>query len=154
MDLFFRKIVRDQGQALGKLAGEIKDFAKATGAGLDAERELLAQALEDVEALVGHNVNDLMSAAEEATNIYKVGQNTTRTLMALGDLVVGWLLLRQAEVAAAALESAAERDVAFYQGKVAAGKWFAANVFPALSSSLAIAQAVDNSLMDLDEAAF
>ena len=28
MDLFFRKIVRDQGQALGKLAAEIQEFAK------------------------------------------------------------------------------------------------------------------------------
>jgi hypothetical protein len=154
MDLFFRKIVRDQGQALGKLAGEITDFAKATGNGLDKERELLAQAVEDVQAIIGHNVNELMASVEDPKNIYKVGQNTTRALMALGDLVVGWLLLRQAEVAQTALPSASDRDKPFYEGKVAAAKWFAANVFPALSSSLAIAQAVDNSLMELDEAAF
>jgi alkylation response protein AidB-like acyl-CoA dehydrogenase len=154
MDLFFRKIVRDQGQALGKLASEITEFAKATGSGLDKERELLAQAVEDVQAIIGHNVNELMASVEDPKNIYKVGQNTTRALMALGDLVVGWLLLRQAEVAQTALPSASDRDKPFYEGKVAAAKWFAANVFPALSSSLAIAQAVDNSLMELDEAAF
>jgi alkylation response protein AidB-like acyl-CoA dehydrogenase len=154
MDLFFRKIVRDQGQALGKLAGEITEFAKATGNGLDKERELLAQAVEDVQAIIGHNVNELMASVEDPKNIYKVGQNTTRALMALGDLVVGWLLLRQAEVAQGALPSASDRDKPFYEGKVAAASWFAANVFPALTSSLAIAQAVDNSLMELDEAAF
>jgi hypothetical protein len=154
MDLFFRKIVRDQGQALGKLASEITEFAKATGSGLDKERELLAQAVEDVQAIIGHNVNELMASVEDPKNIYKVGQNTTRALMALGDLVVGWLLLRQAEVAQAALPSASDRDKPFYEGKVAAASWFAANVFPALTSSLAIAQAVDNSLMELDEAAF
>jgi len=154
MDLFFRKIVRDQGQALGKLAAEIKEFAKATGAGLDTERELLAQALENVEGIVGHSVNELMASVDDTKNIYKVGQNTTRTLMALGDLVVGWLLLRQAEVAQAALPTASERDKAFYQGKVAAASWFAANVFPMLVSSRAVAQAVDNSLMELDESAF
>jgi hypothetical protein len=155
MDLFFRKIVRDQGQALGKLTAEITDFAKATGAGLDKERELLAQALENVEGLVGHSVNELMASVDDAKNIYKVGQNTTRTLMALGDLVVGWLLLRQAEVAQAALAAgASDRDKPFYQGKIAAASWFAANVFPMLVSTRAVAEAVDNALMDIDEAAF
>ena len=95
-----------------------------------------------------------MASVEDTQNIYKVGLNTTRALMALGDLVVGWLLLRQAEVAQAALPNASDRDKAFYAGKVGAAQWFAANVFPALTSSLAIAQSVDNSLMELDEAAF
>jgi hypothetical protein len=154
MDLFFRKIVRDQGQALGKLAGDITEFAKATGNGLDKERELLAQAVEDVQAIVGHCVNELMASVEDTKNIYKVGLNTTRALMALGDLVVGWLLLRQAEVAQAAQATASGRDLALVEVQVAAAQWFAANVFPALSSSLAIALSVDNSLMEIDEAAF
>ncbi|HUR51599.1 MAG TPA: acyl-CoA dehydrogenase [Mycobacteriales bacterium] len=154
MDLFFRKIVRDQGQALGKLAAEITEFAKATGSGLDKERELLAQAVEDVQGIIGHCVNELMASVDDPKNIYKVGLNTTRALMALGDLVVGWLLLRQAEVAEAALPGASERDKAFYAGKVAAASWFASSVFPSLSAALAIAQSVDSSLMELDEAAF
>jgi alkylation response protein AidB-like acyl-CoA dehydrogenase len=158
MDLFFRKIVRDQGQALGTLAAEIQDFAKGAdgtvGDGLDRERELLAQALEDVQGIVGHSVNELMASVEDPTNVYKVGLNTTRTLMALGDLVVGWLLLRQAAVAIDKLPTASGRDKSFYDGKVAAAKWFAANVFPELTSKRAIAEAVDSSLMELDEAAF
>jgi hypothetical protein len=154
MDLFFRKIVRDQGQALGKLAAEITEFAKATGNGLDKERELLAQAVEDVQGIIGHCVNELMASVEEPKNIYKVGLNTTRALMALGDLVVGWLLLRQAEVAEAALPGASDRDKPFYQGKIAAASWFASHVFPSLSAQLAIAQSIDNALMELDEAAF
>ena len=67
---------------------------------------LLATALEDANAIVGHMINDLMSADASAEggdlrNIYKVGLNTSRLLMALGDVVCGWLLLRQAEVALA-----------------------------------------------------
>jgi hypothetical protein len=154
MDLFFRKIVRDQGQALGKLAAEITEFAKATGNGLDKERELLAQAVEDVQGIIGHCVNELMGSVEQPSNIYRVGLNTTRALMGLGDVVVGWLLLRQAEVAQAALAGASERDKPFYEGKVAAASWFASNVFPSLTAQLAIAQSVDSSLMELDEAAF
>ena len=69
-------------------------------------------------------------------------------------IVVGWLLLRQASVALEALPTASDRDKPFYNGKVAAASWFAANVFPALTSTRAIAEAVDLSLMELDEAAF
>ena len=105
-DFFFRKIVKDQGKALGHLAGEIQKFieSEAGNGRLKVERELLAKALEDANAMVGHMINDLMSADASAEggdlrNIYKVGLNTSRLLMALGDVVCGWLLLRQAEVA-------------------------------------------------------
>jgi alkylation response protein AidB-like acyl-CoA dehydrogenase len=156
LDLFFRKIVRDKGQALGALAAQIQEFAKgdAGNGTLAKERELLAQALEDVQGIVNHMVNDVMSSLEAPENVYKVGLNTTRSLMALGDLVVGWLLLRQAAVAAEKIGTASSRDTAFYEGKIAAARWFAASVFPELSSKRAIAEATDLSLMELDEAAF
>ena len=148
MDLFFRKIVRDQGAALGHVLGQVQEFAKNAGDSLTAERELLAQALEDVQAINGHAVADLMSSAQEGSrdandNIYKVGLNTTRLLMAFGDLVVGWLLLRQAEVALAALPTASARDRAFYEGKVGAARWYASSVLPLLSAQRAVAEAVD-----------
>ncbi|HWH28768.1 MAG TPA: acyl-CoA dehydrogenase [Mycobacteriales bacterium] len=156
MDLFFRKVVRDKGSALGALAAQIQEFAKgdAGNGALVRERELLAQALDDVQGIVNHMVNDLMGSVEDPRNVYKVGLNTTRVLMALGDLVVGWLLLRQAAVATEKLPTAADRDRAFYEGKVAAARWFAANVFPELTSKRAIAEATDLSLMEVDERAF
>ena len=41
--------------------------------------------------------------------------------MAFGDLMIGWLLITHAEIAAAALENgASDRDQPFYEGKVAA----------------------------------
>ena len=161
MDFFFRKIVRDQGQALGKLAAEITELAKgeAGNGTLAAERDLLAKALEDAQGIVGYCVEELMASAQEGSrdaspNLYKVGLNTTRLLMALGDVVVGWLLLRQAAVAVEKLPTASDRDKAFYEGKVAAAKWFAHNVFPELAGKLEIARGTDLSLMELDEAAF
>jgi alkylation response protein AidB-like acyl-CoA dehydrogenase len=160
-DFFFRKIVKDQGKALGHLAGEIQKFleSEAGNGRLKVERELLVQALEDANAMVAHMINDLMSAdasAEggELRNIYKVGLNTSRLLMALGDVVCGWLLLRQAEVALEKLAGDAGKDQAFYEGKVAAAQFFAQTNLPRISAELAIAKATDLSLMDLDEAAF
>ena len=156
LDLFFRKIVRDQGTAFGKLLGDVQDFTKADEADdlLVRERQLLAQALEDVQAMNGHLVHELMSSVETPESIYKTGLGTTRLLMSCGDLVVAWLLLRQAVVALQALPTASSRDRAFYDGKVAAARWFAANVLPELSARLAVTQATDLSLMELDEAAF
>jgi hypothetical protein len=89
------------------------------------------------------------------TNLYRVGQNTTRLLLAAGDLVVGWLLLRQAEIAQQALDGGASgRDADFYRGKVAAASFYAKNVLPRLGAERAIAEATDNDLMDVPEAAF
>ncbi|MFD3913655.1 acyl-CoA dehydrogenase [Streptomyces sp. NPDC058603] len=155
-DFFFRKIVRDQGQSLNTLAEEIKTFL-AVGTGgteLAPAREALAKAAADLEAIVGRMLTDLTSTGEDVKNIYKVGLNTTRLLMASGDVVVGYLLLRGAAVAAEKLETAAAKDVAFYQGKIAAAKFFAANVLPDVSTQRALAESVDGSLMELDEAAF
>ncbi|MFI5622386.1 acyl-CoA dehydrogenase [Nocardioides sp. NPDC051685] len=154
-DFFFRKIVKNQGAALGQIAGEIQAFLDNEGsAELKESRALLATALEDVNAIVGHMFNDLMASQEEITNIYKVAQNTSRLLLAVGDVVVAWLLLRQAEVALAALAGDAGKDTDFYTGKVAAAKFFASYNLPKLTAERAIAEAIDNSIMDLPESAF
>ena len=161
-DLFFRKIVKDQAKALGYIAGEVESFIKSeAGNGrLKVERELLAKALEDGQAIVGTLIEQLMSAdpsAEggEIRNIYKVGLNTSRLLMVLGDIVCGWLLLRGAEVALDALGGeVSAKDKAFYEGKVAAAQFFARTQLPKLTAERAIAEATDLSLMDLAEDAF
>jgi len=161
MDFFFRKIVRDKGQALTHVATQIAEFAKADpGDGrLAAERELLGKAVDDLQGIVGTMVGALMSSdprteGGDPRNVYKVGQNTTRLLLAAGDLVIGWLLLREADVALTRLAQGAGKDEAFYRGKVAAARFFARQVLPKLSAERAIAEATDNDLMDLDEASF
>ena len=52
------------------------------------------------------------------------------------------------------LPTATGSDRAFYQGKVAAARFFASNVLPPLAAQRAIAESIDNSLMDLAEDAF
>jgi alkylation response protein AidB-like acyl-CoA dehydrogenase len=158
MDFFFRKIVRDQGRALTSLAEEIRAFATsdAGGAALAAERDALGRALEDVQAIVGTMVASVMASMDDTAHMYKVGQNTTRLLMAAGDLIVGWLLLRQAEVALRALAGSqpSARDKAFYEGKVAGARFFAREVLPRLAAERQIAESVDNGIMELAEESF
>ena len=163
LDFFFRKIIRDKGVALGHITTQIKDFAKAGDGSsfLHTERELLGKGLDDVEGIVGFMVGELMKSDPntedgDVANLYKIGQNTSRLLLCAGDLVVGWLLLRQAEVAKAALDSgtASVKDQRFYEGKIAAASFFARTVLPKIAAERQIAEATDNSLMDVSEDAF
>jgi len=167
-DLFFRKIVKDQGSALSDLSVQIIQWIAAeSGNGqLKEERALLQQGLDDVAAIVAIMISDLGMINDLGTtvpgvphsnprNVYKVGLNTTRLLMALGDLICAWLLLRGAEVALERLNAQLSPDEkAFYEGKVASGRWFARTVLPKLAAERAIAEATDLAVMDMDEAAF
>jgi alkylation response protein AidB-like acyl-CoA dehydrogenase len=161
-DLFFRKIVKDRGRALGDLSLQISQWIIAEGGNgqLKEERALLKQGLEDVRAIVSTMINDLGAAmpavpSGDPRNVYKVGLNTTRLLRALGDLICAWLLLRGAEVALSRLNAKlTQPEKAFYEGKVASGRWFARTVLPKLAAERAIAEATDLAVMDLDETAF
>ena len=94
-----------------------------------------------------------LASMDNPKEVYKVGLNTTRFLLGLGDLVIAWLLLRQAEVALGAL-GGSDRDQAFYTGKVAAASFFAHTVLPRLSAERRTLGATDQTLMDLPEDAF
>ena len=157
MDLYFRKIVRNEGQALGYVLGQVREFAAAeAGNGrLKAERAALATAADDVEAMVAAMHGFLGASMQQPPEIYRVGLNTTRLLLALGDLIIGWLLARQAEIAQARLdEGAAGADRAFYEGKIGAARFFAATVLPRLATERQLTEATTLDLMDLPEEAF
>ncbi|MEU4287531.1 acyl-CoA dehydrogenase [Kribbella sp. NPDC026596] len=161
-DLFFRKIIKDQGKALGHLAEQIQGFvASEAGNGrLKEERALLAKGLEDTQKILGVMGQALMASNPQAENgdprnIYKVGLNTSRLLFVLGDVVCSWLMLRQAEIALNALGgelSASEQD--FYTGKVAAAQWFVRSTMPTVRAERIKAELTDLDVMDLPESAF
>jgi len=156
LDLYFRKIVRNDGRALRLLIGQIKDFAAGeSGNGrLKAERGALARAAADIEGMVAAMHGFVASAAERPAEIYRAGLNTTRLLLALGDLVIGWLLARQAEVALARLDEVAAADRAFYQGKITAARFCSATVLPRLAAEREIAESTTLDLMELSPEAF
>ncbi|OBK12405.1 acyl-CoA dehydrogenase [Mycobacterium asiaticum] len=156
-DFFFRKIVRDKGVALAHISNEIQQFVDSeSGNGrLKAERALLAKALTDVQAMAATLTGYLMSAQEDVTSLYKVGLGSVRFLMSVGDLVIGWLLQRQAAVAIEALDAGATgSERSFYEGKIAGASFFAKNFLPLLTSTREVIDTLDNDIMELDEAAF
>jgi hypothetical protein len=155
LDLFFRKIVRDRGEALQFVTAQISQTIDGCSEELKPVAALLQTALDDVTAMTGALTGYLMSAAQQPTEIYKVGLGSVRYLLAAGDLIIGWRLLVQAEIARAALANGPSADdEAFYQGKIATATFFARNMLPKLTSQRGVIEALDDEIMRLSEDAF
>ena len=153
LDFFFRKIIKDNGRALTKLSKEMGAFAAKGGSNAD-EKVALAKALEDLQAIIAQLVTHAVASQEKPDEIYKCGLNTTRLLMSVGDVIISWLLLRQADIAASRIESATGKDKDFYQGKIAASRYFVHNFLPLISATRAIVEREDGEIMGVPESAF
>ncbi|MCX6444217.1 MAG: acyl-CoA dehydrogenase [Actinobacteria bacterium] len=153
LDFFFRKVVKDGGRALGLLGKEIQAFAE-TGGVHAAEKQALLKALADLNGIIGVLVGHAMASQEKADEIYKVGLSTSRALMAVGDVIISWLLLRQADIAAEKLAAGAGKDTDFYTGKIASAKFFVATVLPHITADRKIVEATDSTIMEIPESAF
>ncbi len=152
LDFFFRKIVKDGGRAIGLLGKEIKTFAE-TGGAHAAEKEMLLKALGDLDGIIATLVAHAMESQTDPEKIYTVGLNTSRCLMAVGDIITAWLLLRQADIALEKIPTAG-KDLEFYNGKIASAKFFVTNYLPHITADRKIVEATDNSIMNISDAAF
>ena len=153
LDFFFRKVVKDGGRALGLLGKEIADFAQAGGAHPE-EKAALLKAVGDLNGIVGVLVGHAMASQETPAEIYKVGLNTSRCLMAVGDIITAWLLLRQADIAAEKLKGDAGKDKDFFTGKIASAKFFCLNYLPHITADRKIVEGTDAAIMEIPESAF
>jgi alkylation response protein AidB-like acyl-CoA dehydrogenase len=158
LDLIFRKIVKDQGQALSVVATEMQEFieSEAGNGQLKVERASLGKALGELQAILGVEMGWLQAVqAGEARELYKVGLTSRRVLLALGDVILAWLLLRQAEVALQALgRELTPADQKFYEGKVAAARFFVREVLPRVGADRRVIENTTLDIMDLSEDAF
>ena len=150
LDLFFRKVARDQGKTLqAVLADAAKLVAEERGGGaFVVERAKLAHAL----SVMQDSMQTALGRMQES--VYWVGLNANRLLDSLAELLIAYLLLDQAVIANEKLGAAGESDSAFYRGKVASARFFASTVLPKLDMRLAQLKGSDLSLMDMDESAF
>ena len=152
LDFFFRKVVKDGGRTLGLLGKEIQKFAEAGGAHLE-EKQALVKALGDLNGIVAVLVGHAMESQSEPEKIYQVGLNTSRCLMAVGDIITAWLLLRQADIAVEKLPNAG-KDADFYTGKIASAKFFVQNYLPHITADRKIVEATDGAIMEIPVNAF
>ena len=152
LDFFFRKIVKDGGRAIGLLGKEIQKFAESGGSHT-AEKAALFTALGNLNGIISSMLEHAVESQEDPEKIYIVGLNTSRCLMAVGDIITAWLLIRQADIALEKLPTAG-KDTDFYTGKIASAKFFVTNFLPQIASDRVIVEATNGSIMNIPESAF
>jgi len=153
LDLFFRKIARDQGNTLAALSAEIGEFVKGGSDSdpLSKERDLLGDLVDDAQAHLGVLVSHLVNSVQDPAQVYKVGLHSTALLESLSEVVIAWQLLRHAEVA---ISADPDGEDAFYIGKVASARFFVADVAPKAAARRSAAESETGDLMDLPVEAF
>ncbi|WP_163777103.1 acyl-CoA dehydrogenase [Myxococcus vastator] len=147
LDLLMRKVARDGGATLQGLLSQIRETAERTGEGLEAERAALGRALGDLETMLG----TLMGKLGES--VYHVGLQGNRVLAAVAEVVIGWLLVRHAEVAQERMKSN-PGDHAFYVGKLASARWFCHEVLPGVAHATRMVEHGNLDLMEVPEESF
>jgi hypothetical protein len=148
LDLFERRLVRDQGATAELLLAEIAQTVdELATSDLATESVLLGDALAAFRGML----ENAFAQAADAPRTAALG--LTRLLMSMGDLIVGWLLLRTAAAAMArqhdpSLLKTADADLV---GCVAAGRWFARQVLPHLTAELVAARLLDDEPLALPD---
>ena len=154
-DFFFRKILRDGGAALGHLAGLVRATAEGSSSPETAEvRAAVAAALDDVESMTGTLTEHALASQDDPRRLYRVGLGSVPFLLACGDLLVGWMLLREAELAVTLAGGDDGRRTDFLDGKVVTARHFARMHLPQVRAARTAVESVDDDVMELAEAAF
>ncbi|MBK9031157.1 MAG: acyl-CoA dehydrogenase [Myxococcales bacterium] len=148
LDLFFRKVGRDRGAALQAVMADLAADVAGLPAELATEGAALTQAAADVGAIFMGMLGKLGQSP------YHVGLHGNRILFALAELIIGWRLTVNARVALAARATAPERERPFYDGKVAAARFFALEILPGISTSRGIIERGELGLMALSDDAW
>ncbi len=152
MDLLFRKLGQDGGRPIQDLAEEIRatiDSAAAVertaGMADDIERALIR--LEDVGRHLG------MTAM--AGQVPLAAAHAHPFLEVCGDVIVGWMLLWRARVAAEALAAGAKpKDEAFYDGQVRSAEFYTQNMLPVVLGRMEVILSGSSVVVDIPEEAF
>jgi len=148
-DLLGRKLPMAGGAPYTQLLGDIAGWA-AKAADNEATKDV-AGALTKAHGALGMATMELMQASGSGQLDFSLSV-ATRYLHMLGEVLLGWLLGQQAEIAAAALEAGATGDdVDFYKGKVLTAKFYAANVLPLVRAKAAVIANHDMSLFEMPD---
>lgn len=152
MDLLGRKLGQNKGRPIQDLAKEIRNTLAATAkfdrtARLASKVEAALIRLEEVARHMGTTAayGDLMTAAAHAHPFLEV----------CGDVVVGWMLLWRAQIAAQALATGAkEKDSAYYEGQIKNAEFFVRSLLPVTFGKMEAILGANSVAVDMPEDSF
>jgi butyryl-CoA dehydrogenase len=153
----FKAFATELRKTVRKVRGSVAPTAQA-GANLssaalaDTGAELLAhaEALESVWLRVEQVTQTLYAAGD----MNKTLANASTYLDAVGHVVVAWIWLQQAVLAASQLGGCGASDADFYRGKLQACRYFYRWELPKVAQQLALLESIDTTTLDMRDAWF
>ncbi len=151
MDLLGRKLGMKKGKLVMDLMGEVMATVNAAKADdrLKGFAESVEQALNKLGEVAMHMGKTAMS--EKILNAFA---SSYPFMEVCGDVVMAWMLLWRASVAATALENAKKKDIAFYEGQLKSVQFFCNSILPTTLGKMNAIMNTDGAAIEIDEASF
>jgi alkylation response protein AidB-like acyl-CoA dehydrogenase len=153
MDLLGRKLGMNKGRPIMDLLGEIQQMITGAKSIPDLEDaankvEVAVNKLGEVALHIGQSgmsPDTRMSAFAHAYNFMEVS----------GDVILAWLLLWRASLAAQNLENGAKKkDAAFYEGQLKSAEFFVHSILPVTLGKMDVILTASDAAVDISEDAF
>jgi hypothetical protein len=152
MDLLGRKLGLNKGKPMMDLLGEIqKSIAMAKD----------AQGLEDLAAKLEEIVDRLgevalhMGTTAMSPNVLNAFAFAYPFMEVCGDVVMAWMLLWRAAIAARELENKPrKKDAAFYEGQIKSAEFFIYSIIPITVGKIKAILATNGAAVEIDEKSF
>lgn len=152
MDLFGRKLGQNGGRPIIDLGEEIR---RTLAAAAEVDRtapmaDKLEQALVRLEEVARH-----MGMTAMYGNLLTAAAHASPFLEACGDVIVGWMLLWRARVAAQALSNGGKgKDAAFYEGQIKSSEFHTQTMLPVTLGRMEAILSDSSAAIDIPEDAF
>lgn len=148
IDILGRKVRMKHGRAFKILVGEIERTIRES-----QSVPVTAPFAEALQAALRTGVAVTQTLVEHA-DINRSLANATLYLDALGTLVVAWMWLKQASVAAGAMVNAEGSESDFYEGKLRACKFFFVYELPLAVSRFGVVASLDDTALTMPPEAY
>ncbi|MFP4446120.1 MAG: acyl-CoA dehydrogenase, partial [Desulfosudaceae bacterium] len=153
MDLLARKLGMNKSKPFMDFLGEVGNTV-----GRAKQQEELVAMAEIVEKAVGRLGEVAMAIGKKAMSedVLDAFGSATPFLEVVGDVVMGWIHLWRASVAAEILAGGKvkKKDEEFYQGQIKTAEFYITTLFPAVMGKMDGVQALSKAVMEMPEGAF
>jgi hypothetical protein len=152
MDLLGRKLGLNKGKPVMDLLGEIqKSIAMAKDAqGLEGLAEKLEEIVDKLGEVALH-----MGTTAMSPNVLNAFAFAHPFMEVCGDVVMAWLLLWRAAVAAQKLANKPKKkDTAFYEGQIKSAEFFIYSIIPITVGKIEAILTTNGAAIDIDEKSF
>ena len=152
MDMLARKLGRKEGRVFASLLGEMnKAIAQAR------EMEGLQELADPVEKAANRLAEIAMLMGKKAMSLeFKTAfAHSLPFLNVIGDIIMAWMLLWRANVAAAQLNNGAKKkDIAFYNGQIKTAEFYIQTILPEVLGKMDSISAGCPAAIEIEDAGF